>query len=266
MNSKRIVKLANLAIHGPRLNRILTLAKYDYIKRYKGNKFGIFWALGKPVFRLFIYVFVFTQVFNSREENFGLMMFLGLITWTCFSESTGRSMGVLKSKSFLIESIQVNKIDFFIANVITAFIGLLLSLIIYFAAAVYVGVPIVINKVILLIPVLSVVFLLCLGTSLLLSVIHIFFKDIDQLWNLGLILGMWTSGVFNKSEKFIEAFPALEYLNPFLGIISNIRNLCLYNAPLDWTTLGYPLAVSILTTLVGMNLLERHSHKSMERL
>ncbi len=265
MDTTQIKRKATLAINGPRLNRILTLAQYDYLKRYHGSNLGVFWALFKPVWQLLVYYFVFTKIFGARQENFALMLFLGLITWMCFSEATSRSMSVLRSKSFLMKTIQINWVDFHISNVITAFVGYGIALSIYFIGSLFFEVSY--SLAIFYTPLIFInIFIICLGVSLILSTLNIFFKDIEQIWSLILMFGMWTSGVFNRSEMFIEAFPPLQYINPFLSIISNIRNVLLYSTGFDWNQYWLSLTLGLIVLFIGLILFNKYSHLTVEKL
>ncbi|MEQ9301799.1 MAG: ABC transporter permease [Cyclobacteriaceae bacterium] len=265
MSTPNLSRQIALAFKGPRLERILTLARYDYTKRYHGSHFGMIWALIKPIFQLTVYYFIFTGVFGAREENYALVIFLGLITWMVFSESTNRSMAVLKSKAFLIKTIQVNPVDFFISNVLTAFAGFGLALIIYVVASLVMGTSYS-WQVVYMPLLLFTIFILCLGVSLILAVLNIYFQDIEQIWSMVAMFGMWTSGVFGRSEIFIQAFPPLRYINPFLAIISNIRNVMLYSASPDWNDYVYSTLYAIALLIIGLALFRRNYFQALERL
>jgi len=265
LSSSKLSKQIILAFNGPRLERILALAQYDYTKRYHGSHLGMIWALIKPIFQLTVYYFIFTGVFGASEDNYALLIFLGLITWMLFSESTNRSMTVLKSKAFLIKTIQVNPVDFFISNVLTAFVGFGLALAIYIVASLVMGVGYS-WQVIYLPFLLLTIFILCLGVSLILAVLNIYFQDIEQLWSMVAMFGMWTSGVFGRSEVFIQAFPLLRYINPFLAIISNMRNILLYSSGPNWNDYAYTTIYAITILIVGLVLFDRNYFQALERL
>lgn len=265
MSTPKLSKQIVLAFNGPRFGRIMTLAQYDYIKRYHGSHLGTVWALIKPIFQLTVYYFIFTGVFGAKEENYGLLIFLGLITWMLFSESTNRSMGVLKSKAFLIKTIQVNPIDFFISNVLTAFVGFGLALIIYVVASLFLGVSYSWHVVYLPL-VLFTIFILCLGASLILAVLNIYFQDIEQIWSMLTMFGMWTSGVFGRSEVFIQAFPPLQYINPFLFIISNVRDVMLYATSPDWGNYAYSTVYALVVLIIGLVLFDKNYFQALDRL
>ena len=248
-----------------RIQRIWMLAKFDFKKRYHKNKLGLLWALINPLFRISVYYFVFTQVFQIKEERFALILFSGIIIWMIFSESTNRGVKILLSKSYLIENIQFNKIDLFFSHMISVFLGFAFNLSAYLITAVLLGVTF--SSSLLFFPLVLIgVFLISLGVTLMLSVAHIYFKDIEHFWTLFLVFGFWTSGVFQRGEVFINAFPPLKYLHPFLGIIINARNALVFSNPMDWPMMGYGLLYSLAILLLGYWVFENYSDKAMEKI
>ncbi|MBW2369684.1 MAG: ABC transporter permease [Deltaproteobacteria bacterium] len=69
------------------------------MERYRGSALGILWTAVIPLLRLSVYTFVFSILLGGREaiwgleSNFevGLMIFSGLIIFTVFSDTLGRS-------------------------------------------------------------------------------------------------------------------------------------------------------------------------------
>lgn len=260
-----MIQIETPLFENPRIQRIWMMAKFDFIKRYHKNRFGLVWALLNPLFRISIYYLVFTQVFQIREENFALILFSGLIAWMTFSESTNRGIGILNTKSYLIENIQFNKVDLYISFTISVFLGFFFNLFAYMIISSLAGITF--SYTLIYLPILFLcLFLICMGTTMILSIVNIYFKDIEHFWTLFLVFGFWTAGVFQRSEVFIEAFPALKYLHPFLGIILNFRNILVFNQSVDWFMMGYGLLYATLILLTALWFFKTYSDKAMEKI
>ena len=175
-----------------RIERIWILARTDFVLRYYGSSLGLLWAFLNPMFRILVYYFVFSYlVFKNRDPSFILYLFIGVITWMLFSEGSKKGMKALNSKRYLVENIQLNKLDIFYSSAITASIGFCFNLFIYLLFSQFFQVQY--NWHILFAPLLIFnMVLLIFGASLILSTLFIFFKDLDHVWDIVLLIGFWT--------------------------------------------------------------------------
>jgi len=248
-----------------RVERIIKIAQVDFKKRYSDDILGLFWALINPIFRIAVYYFVLTKAFGFKEENYAFMLFSGLIIWMSFAETTRKGMNLLRSKRYLISSIQFDKVDMFIANGLTVFTAFVFNFGAYIITALLFGIKF--SHSIFYMPLLLIImFLISLGVGMILSIINLFAKDIQHLWAMILLFGLWTSGVFGRSEAFLTAFPPLKYINPFLGIIENARNIMLHGQSFDWVLLAFSFTYASLVFIIGLIVFKKYSHLALEKL
>ena len=182
-----------------------------------------------------------------------------------FAEATRRGMNLLRSKKYLISSIQFSKVDMFIANGFTVFTAFGFNFCAYMLAALIYGIDF--THTIFYMPfIVIIMFLISLGVGMILSIINLFAKDIQHLWAMLLLFGFWTSGVFGRTEKFTEVFPQLEYINPYLGIIHNARRIMLYGQSFDWSKLAFSFAYSLVIFGIGLFIFNKYSHLALEKI
>jgi len=251
-----------------RFERIWKLAQVDFRKRYYNDKLGLFWAFLNPVFRVIIYWLVFTLVFNrgnSVIDNYALFLFSGLIVWMVFVEVSKKGMKVLHQKSYLIQNIPVNKVDLYLSNGIAGFIGFIFNLCAYLLVALIMGITFS-SKLLLISVIIINLFIISLGTSMILSVLYIYARDVNHLLDIVFLFGLWSSGIFFKGEKFLEIFPPFLYINPFVGLIINTRNVILFDQPLDMKLMAINLMTGILILYIGIQLVNRFSHYAIEKI
>ncbi|MCB0805007.1 MAG: ABC transporter permease [Bacteroidales bacterium] len=247
------------------IERIWILAKTDFKLRYYGTFLGLFWALINPLFRLSVYYIVFSLLMAKKIPNYGLYIFSGLLIWLFFQESTKRGMKVLKSKRYLLENIEFNKLDLFISSTLTSTIGLIFNTIIYLIVSLLLGIfP---NVNILYLPLLILnVFILVFAISLILSTIHIFMQDVSQVWEMILVAMFWINPIFYaKSALVFDKLPVLLYLNPIAGIIVNTRNILLYGQPPEWPLLLFDFAYASVFLLIGLTFFRFFFNKAAEK-
>lgn len=248
-----------------RLERIWKLAVIDFKRRYYNSFLGLFWALLNPLFRLTIYYFVFTIVLKPKIENYGLYLFLGLILWMFFSEGTSKSFSILRSKRYLLESIQFNKIDLFYTSVISVSMGFIFNLTVYLIFAVIQGVPFTIQILWAPLIVLNLIAVI-LGINMLLGVGVIYLSDLQMLWTTILLAGFWLTPIFYSRGALFDKFPALLYINPLAGIVINFRNVLLHGIPPEYFLFLYTSIYSLVLLAIGVFLVKNYAHKAIEKL
>jgi ABC-type polysaccharide/polyol phosphate export permease len=248
-----------------RLQLIWKIAQLDFRRRYYHDHLGVLWSLLEPLFRIGIYYFVFKIVFNFESmQNYALFIFSGLLFWGVFSSESTKGKKVILRKKYLIENIQFNKLDLFWSQVLSNFMSFSMTFFVYTLVAYAVGIRY--NNSLLVLPVLLMnIYLIALGTGMILSVANIFIRDIDHLWDIIRLFLFWTSGVFLRGEKFLEIFPGFLYLNPFVGIFINIRSIVYAPSHVDWSLMAFCFSYGCILFLFGFYLFKKYSYLIIER-
>jgi len=248
-----------------RFERIWVIAKTDFIQRYYGSFFGIFWAFLNPLFQLLIFYFIFTWFFDNRIENYALYVLSGLLMWMFFAESSRKGLSLLKSKRYLYENIQINKLDIFHSSIAATLFALLINFIIYIAASLFFHVEY--SWAIIMFPFLII--MACafvFSLSLILALLNVFFEDIDHVWDIALLAIFWTIPLFYPQELLIEKYNFILYINPLSGIVINIREVLMYGQWPSLNILLYNIIFIIILTFVSLLLFKKFHHKSAEKL
>ncbi|MEM6318679.1 MAG: ABC transporter permease [Bacteroidota bacterium] len=248
-----------------RLERMWKMAQVEFKKRYYNDRLGLFWALLNPLFQMGIYFLVFKYIFKSEQENFALFLFCGLIIWMAFTEGTNQGMQLLHRKRFLIENIQFNHLDLFYSHTLSVFIGLSFNVTIFLLLCLLTGIAL--QPTVLLLPVfLFNLFLIQTGVCMLLATIKIYLRDIVHVWAIALLVGFWGSGIFYDGVAFLDVAPPLYYMNPFVGIIRNIRLTVMEGISPDWLLVGVNLLTGCIILGIATLLFKRFSHKFLETI
>lgn len=164
--------------------RIYLLARIEFKLRYYENKLGLFWALLKPLMELGIYYVVFKTIMKQDVPAFASFLFIGLIFYNFFLESTSGTIQILRTKKYLYEYSNMNKFELYLSTLISNSIGFIFNLLVFFLF--YIFVEPVRNQisihVLYLFPLFLNIFIVSLGFSLILSNLFIIIKDIHQIW------------------------------------------------------------------------------------
>ncbi len=247
-----------------RLERIWKLALVDFKKRYYNTYLGVIWALLNPLFKLFIYYSIFSIILDPQIDNYGFYIFSGIIFWQFFAEGTNKSFSVLKSKKYLLENIQFNRLDLYYSTILSLLLGFLFNISVYLLITLIAGIHF--NYNVLWIPLLALnTALVVFGLLLLLSTLYIHFTDLNQLWAMALLAGIWLTPIFYGRGALMDSYPFLLYLNPLAGIVINVRETALYANQPDYFFIFYDLFWAIVVTIIGLYVFKKYSTKMIEK-
>lgn len=211
---------------------IWKLAKNDFKKRYAGSYLGAVWALAQPVVTVSMYYIVFDKIFNNSrqvtaggaEVPFVLFLTAGLVPWFFFSEALNNGTNALLEYNYLVKKV-VFKISILpIIKVIAAcfihvfFVGILLLV-----ACIYGYFPTVYTIQLVYYSACLFIFVLALSYSS--CAIVVFFKDLSQIINIALQIGMWATPIlWNINDMGQSGWIMLLKLNPLVYIVNGYRS------------------------------------------
>lgn len=248
--------------------RLWLLAKIEFKLRYYENKLGLLWALIKPIMDVAIYYVAFKIILKTDVPAFASYIFIGLILWNFFVESTSGTIQILNTKKYLYEYSNMNKLEIYTSTLLSNSIGFFFNLIMFllFYNLFEATSPGLSFYNFWIIPIFFNLFILSLAMSLILSCIYIIAKDITQIWQVFTSLLFFLSPIFYKLSTFKEALPTFEYGNPIAGIIINARRVLMQSQPLDYRLFLFDLGYAVVLLFLGLFLLNKLGAKAAERL
>lgn len=211
---------------------IWKLAKNDFKKRYAGSYLGFIWAMVQPVITVLMYWIVFDVVFNTRsqmiasgvEVPYVLYLTAGLVPWFYFTETLTNGTNALLEYSYLVKKV-VFKISILpiIKLVGATFIHLFFVGVLLVVAACYGYYPNIYT--IQLIYYSFCTFMLVLAMSYWTSAIVVFFRDLGQIINIVLQVGMWATPIlWDINMVHDETLLIILKLNPMVYIVNGFRS------------------------------------------
>lgn len=210
---------------------IWKLAKNDFKKRYAGSYLGAVWAMAQPVVTVLMYYLVFDKIFGSKGPElregitvpFVLFLTAGLVPWFYFTEALNNGTNALLEYNYLVKKV-VFKISILpIIKIIAAtfihvfFVGILLVV-----ATAYGYYPSVYT--IQLIYYSACLFLFVLAMCYSTCAIVVFFKDLSQIINIALQIGMWATPILWNLEDLNSKWVVILKLNPLVYIVNGYRS------------------------------------------
>ena len=111
---------------------------------------------------------------------------------------------------------------------------------------------------------LIILFVLVLGVGMFLATFSVYFRDLEYLWDVILMLIMYCSAIFYYVDKLGASTRKLLELNPLYNIIANCRNIIFYgetHVAMNMQYLAYSAAFSVIVLFVGLFVFSKNQDK-----
>ena len=240
---------------------LVELVKKDIKLKYRRSYLGILWTLLEPILTTVVLTLVFSRVLGKGDISYPVFVLTGRLLYGFFSKSTRASMSSIRRNSGMIKKVYVPKYIYPFSTVLSNFIIFLISLIVLFGAMIIFNVKPTIHIFKGIIPIILLL-VLSLGVGLILSTLAVFFRDLEYLWGVALMLIMYTSAVFYDAESLGLGRKAQIFrLNPLFDIILNFRNAVLYGKPFDMEALIISAVISFGSLIIGIVLFYKQQDK-----
>ena len=218
--------------------------------KYRRSYLGVLWSMVEPLLTMIVLTLVFGTLLGHNEKSFPVYILTGRLMYTLFSQSTTSALKSIRQNEAMIKKVYVPKYLYPLANICFNYILFLISLVVLGAVALVLGVYPTWRTLLAVVP-LAVLFLLSVGAGLILATVGVYFRDMEYLWNVGLMLVMYTCAIFYYPEKILSSNVSwiLKY-NPLFCIISNFRS-CIFGESMDMHMLVYALVFALVCIVVG---------------
>ncbi|MGF7143736.1 ABC-2 type transport system permease protein [Anaerotaenia torta] len=232
------------------------LVKKDIRLRYRRSYLGILWTLLEPILTTAVLAFVFGGLRKVKDPQFPVYILTGRLLYSFFSDATKSAMKSIRSNSGMIKKVYVPKYIYPLSGVLSNYVIFLISMLVLFGAAVIFKVRPTVYVIQAVIP-LFLLLVLALGFGMILATMAVFFRDLEYLWGVVLMLIMYTSGIFYHVEDLRLGDKAwVLRLNPLYTVISNFRN-AIFGAPMNQTMLLLSACYSFGALAIGFVLFYR---------
>lgn len=239
------------------------LVKKNIKLRYRRSYLGMLWTLIEPLLTMIVLSVVFGSMLgrNSTDASFDgvpfpIYVLTGRLLYSFFSSATNSAMKSIRNNSAMIKKVYVPKYIYPLSGILSNFVIFLISLIVlvgvmvFFVATGSYKAPMNGYMFLSIVPLVNL-FVLAMGFGMILSTLCVFFRDIEYLWSVMLMLIMYCSAIFYFVDRMSPNTQMLVKLNPLFCVIHNFRRT-LFGQPLDMTLLAYSSVFAVVTLLVGM--------------
>lgn len=228
-----------------------TLVIRDFKVKYKASVLGVFWSFLNPLLMTLVYMFVFSTIFQNSIPNFTVYVMCGIVLYNYLSDSSTLGMQSIIGNAGLLTKVYIPKYIFPISKAISASINLGISMIPLMLIMAVTGV--VFRKSLLLIPmVLILLMIFCIGLALMLSAAVVFFRDVQFLWSIVLMIWNFVSPIFYPESIIPARFIGIYHANPLYQYLYFMRTIVLGGVSPQPVTYLYCLLCSLISLTAGL--------------
>lgn len=232
---------------------LIEFTKRDIKQRYKQSVLGYAWVIINPFAQMIVMAIVFSIIIRipSLGIPYPLFLYAGLLPWLFFSQSLVTSVNVLIEHAALIKKIAFPREVLVLSTVLAKLVDFGLAGIIMVAFLLYYQIPF--SWTWLWFPVLlffQIVF--TTGLSLLVSALNLFYRDIQHLLSLIILLWMYLTPVIYSLAIVPEKYQLVFRLNPMAILIEQYRNILFFQHVPTLFGMIYLTLASSLTLMIGI--------------
>lgn len=246
---------------------IANLVSKDLKVRYKNSVLGFLWSLLNPLLMMLVFTFVFTQLLGETIADFPVFVLTGLLAWNWTAVSISTGTKAITDNAPLINKVYFPRMLLPISVVLSNMVHYLLALPVLFAFMAIYGMTF--SPWLVYLPVIIFVQAIFLtAVVLILSALHVYFRDTIVLVDVALTAWFFMTPIFYRVEDVVD--PTLVswmyWLNPMASIVAELHTIIYHAGVPDPLFMARTLMTALLLLVVGYALFSRVSKHIGEHL
>lgn len=201
--------------------------------KYRRSVLGYLWSILNPLMLMGVLSVVFSTMFRFDIPNYPVYLLTGQLIFGFYSEATNMAMTSILGGASLIKKVYLPKYIFPVSRVLSSFTTMLFSLVALVIVMALTRAEYHITAILLPI-VLLYILVFSIGMSLILSVMVVFFRDVQYLYGVFLTALNYLTPIFYPASVLPSWLKELMVLNPMYNFIEMFRKIMLYG---QWPTL-----------------------------
>lgn len=239
-------------------------AKSDMKAEVAGSFLSWMWWILDPLLYMLVYSFVAVYVFGSKEPYFPVFVFIGLNNWTFFSKTLKSGVKLVQEKKSIVTKVYIPKFVFILEKETVFGIKMFVSFALTVVFMIFYQVPVT-WKVLWVVPLWLLLFMITFAATTIVTHFGVFVEDLMNVITVVLQLGFYISGIFYSIETRI--LPKNEivgnlliHCNPIALIMTDMRNVLMYNREPHYISLAIWAVISIVISAIGIRTIYKHEN------
>lgn len=201
--------------------------------RYKSSVLGFFWTLLNPAFMIMIYyVFIRLMRFNIDLS----VLLCGIIPWQFLVMCVSDNVNTISGNSSLVKKTYFPRLILPFSTSTANLVNFLLSFFVLVVFLFMLSVPFTFNWLFVIV-IIVMQYCLCMGLSLLVSSLNVYFKDTEHIVGVGLSVWFFVTPIIYPLTLIPAQYMKFYILNPMVSVIMGYRYFLL-GQKIDFVSLG----------------------------
>jgi lipopolysaccharide transport system permease protein len=234
---------------------VVHLARRRLDSEHRFTMLGWLWPLVRQLAQLLVLVLIFDAVLDLGIPDYPIFVFAGLIIWSWFSTALSIATSSLVSERHLVYSPRLPNMVIPLVAVAVPLVDLLIVLPVLLGTLAVQG---KLSWTVLLLPALLVVqFALTAGLSLMASALNVYFRDVQNVVGVGLLLFFYLTPIFYGTKNVPEQYRWLLHVNPMTPLVNAVRAVVLDGTFPRWQDLAIICPVAVAALVIGVVVFRR---------
>ncbi len=250
---------------------LFSLTKKELKVKYRGSVLGFFWSLLNPILTMLVYSFVFSIVLRAGIQEFAIFLICVLLPFNFLSNSVNYGASSIIANGNLVNKIYFPREIIPLSVVLANLFNFLLELAALFIVLGIMGYRFYIYLYLLPV-VIFIQFFLVVGVTLLVSALNVFFRDLQHLITIIMMVWFFGTPVIYPLSMVPERFQFIIKINPMTVYAAYYRNIFYFVKYPEGA--GFPsvsetltaLGITILMFLVGYFIFKRLEPRFAEEI
>lgn len=227
-------------------------------------RLGYIWAVLAPGLQVLLLVVIFTVVRLrvSPYMDYALFLVVGIVPWMLFAGAATRALGAVEANRGLFNYRPVLPIDAVIARTLLEGILYFIVLIVFLAGLWWLGYPISISHIPLLLVSWLFLMLFSFGFAVIMMVVGHWSAEVAKFVGVLIRILYFASGILYSLHVLPEEYLVYVLWNPVPHVIEYMRYAVAPTYPIDHVSYAYFLKSTIVVLFLGL-LLYRGNERSM---
>jgi ABC-type polysaccharide/polyol phosphate export permease len=253
---RRLRYAADLMIH---------LVWRDFSLRYKQSALGVVWSLLVPLGQLLVLVFLFQSVVPLNIEAYPAFVFSALLPWTWLSSSLSSACGLFTGNRDLVRHPNFAPARLMLVNTLSNLITYVVALPVLIVVLLAYGRPL--TAALLALPLLMLIQgVLTVGLSLIIATLNVFYRDVQHIVVVVLMLLFYLTPVFYRPQSIAEKYHLVYQMNPVAVLIQGYRSVLFYGEFPAWGPILFAAAITGIVYLLGAVIYGRQQYDIIDTI
>ncbi len=226
----------------------------DIAIRYKQTVLGVLWAILQPLLSMVVFTIFFGRLAGLDQQTGGIpypiFVYAGLLPWTLFSQSVGRSSQSIVGSSRLISKVYFPRLIIPAAATGACLVDFAIASSIIVVMMVCYGIAL--SAHVLAVPLFLVLTVLAaLGVGTLISALNVAYRDFRYVVPFMMQLWMLATPAIYAKGLLPQRWQWLATANPMNAIVDGWRS-CILGEPFDWASIAPAALLVLVAFAVGV--------------